>query len=108
MEVKILRKTWEYGAGFKFYRCQKTDKSVYLVQHMLAAQIADERIINFFSQMIDLFFILLLIVAAFKGMRKGFVLAVFSFLSIIIGLAAALKLSATVASHLHWAIALPS
>jgi membrane protein required for colicin V production len=50
---------------------------------------------------IDLIFLVLMILAVFKGMSKGFIVAVFSLLAFIIGLAAALKLSATVAAHLH-------
>lgn len=42
----------------------------------------------------------LLVLAIFKGLRKGFVLAIFSFLGLVIGLAAALKLSALVAGYL--------
>lgn len=51
--------------------------------------------------MIDLVFLVLMILAVFKGISKGFIVAVFSLLAFIIGLAAALKLSATVAQHLH-------
>lgn len=50
---------------------------------------------------IDLIFTVLMILAIFKGISKGFIVAVFSLLAFIIGLAAALKLSATVAKHLH-------
>lgn len=50
---------------------------------------------------IDIVFLLLMILAIFKGMSKGFIVAVFSLLAFIIGLAAALKLSATVARYLH-------
>ncbi|WP_018616138.1 CvpA family protein [Segetibacter koreensis] len=50
---------------------------------------------------IDLIFIMLMILAVFKGISKGFIVAVFSLLAFIVGLAAALKLSATVAKHLH-------
>ena len=50
---------------------------------------------------IDLIFIGLMILAVFKGISKGFIVAAFSLLAFIIGLAAALKLSATVAAHLH-------
>lgn len=55
---------------------------------------------------IDLTFLMLMIFAIFKGISKGFIVAVFSLLAFIIGLAAALKLSATVAAHLHekWSI----
>lgn len=50
---------------------------------------------------IDIIFALLIVLAIIKGVRKGLVLAVFSFIAIIIGLAAALKLSATVAVWLQ-------
>ncbi len=50
---------------------------------------------------IDTLFIILLITAVFKGFSKGLIVAVFSFLAIIIGLAAALKLSTVVASWLQ-------
>lgn len=49
---------------------------------------------------IDIILIALLIIAVLKGLRNGFVIAVFSFLAIIIGLAAAMKLSAWVAGLL--------
>jgi len=42
-----------------------------------------------------------MVMAVFKGISKGFIVAVFSLLAFIVGLAAALKLSATVAGHLH-------
>ncbi len=51
--------------------------------------------------LIDIAFALVFILAIFNGLRKGFVVGVFSLLGFIIGLAAALKLSAVVASHLH-------
>ena len=50
---------------------------------------------------IDVIFLILMILAVFKGISRGFIVAVFSLLAFIIGLAAALKLSATVARHLH-------
>ncbi len=49
---------------------------------------------------IDAVFILLMILAVVKGYRKGFVVALFSFVGIIIGLAAAMKLSTVVAGWL--------
>lgn len=49
---------------------------------------------------IDVAFILVMIVAIFKGLSKGFVVGIFSLLAFIIGLAAALKLSAVVAAYL--------
>ena len=49
---------------------------------------------------IDVFFLLLMIMACFKGLRKGFIIALFSIIGFIVGLAAALKLSAVVAEKL--------
>ncbi|MEN9684852.1 MAG: hypothetical protein RLZZ28_638 [Bacteroidota bacterium] len=49
---------------------------------------------------IDIIFLLLMSFALIKGYRNGFVVAIFSFLGIIIGLAAAMKLSAIVAGWL--------
>jgi membrane protein required for colicin V production len=51
--------------------------------------------------MIDIVFLILLFLAVFKGLKKGFIVAVFSLLAFIIGLAAALKLSAVVAFWLQ-------
>lgn len=47
--------------------------------------------------LIDLTYLIVLALAVFKGYSKGLVVAIFSFFAIFIGLAAALKLSATVA-----------
>lgn len=52
---------------------------------------------------IDVAYLIVLILAVFKGFSKGFVVGLFSFIAFIIGLAAALKLSAVVASHLETA-----
>jgi membrane protein required for colicin V production len=49
---------------------------------------------------VDIILIVLLCIAVWKGYSKGFVVAIFSFFSIIIGLAAAVKLSAIVANWL--------
>jgi membrane protein required for colicin V production len=51
--------------------------------------------------MIDIIFAALLIIAIVKGLRKGLVVAIFSIIAYIIGIAAALKLSAVVAVHLQ-------
>jgi len=55
---------------------------------------------------IDLIFICILLTALFKGLRNGLLVAVFSLVGWIVGLAAALKLSASVANYLreqaHW------
>ena len=49
---------------------------------------------------IDITFLLVMILAIFKGLSKGFIVGIFSLLALIIGLAAALKLSAVVAAYL--------
>lgn len=51
--------------------------------------------------MIDFLFIIVMILAVIKGLRKGLIVAVFSIIAFIIGLAAALKLSAMVAMYLQ-------
>jgi membrane protein required for colicin V production len=51
--------------------------------------------------LIDLTFAALLILAIIKGYQKGLILAIFSILAFIIGLTAALKLSAVVAAYLQ-------
>ena len=50
--------------------------------------------------LVDIIFMILMLIAIFKGISKGFIVAVFSLLAFIVGLAAALKLSALVAVHL--------
>jgi membrane protein required for colicin V production len=49
---------------------------------------------------LDAVFMILMALACFKGYSKGFIIAIFSVLGFIVGLAAALKLSATVAAKL--------
>ena len=49
---------------------------------------------------IDIIVLVLVIVGIYKGWRKGLVLGIFSVLAFIIGLAAAIKLSALVAERL--------
>jgi membrane protein required for colicin V production len=51
--------------------------------------------------MIDIIFAVILIIAVIKGLRKGLVVALFSIVAFIIGLAAAIKLSAVVAVYLQ-------
>jgi membrane protein required for colicin V production len=51
--------------------------------------------------LIDIIFLILIVMAVFKGISRGFIVAVFSLLAFIIGLAAALKLSAVVAVRLQ-------
>ncbi len=50
---------------------------------------------------IDILCLLFVLMAAFKGFSKGLIVAVFSFVGFIIGLAAALKFSTTVADYLR-------
>lgn len=50
--------------------------------------------------LIDIIALLLLVMALFKGLRKGLVVALFSFVAYLIGLAAALKLSAMMAGYI--------
>lgn len=50
---------------------------------------------------IDFIAIALVVLSIIKGIRKGLVVAVFSFLAFVIGLAAALKLSAVFAQYLQ-------
>lgn len=49
---------------------------------------------------IDIAFIIIIIIAIFKGLSKGLIVGIFSLLAFIIGLAAALKLSVVVARYL--------
>ena len=50
---------------------------------------------------IDIIFLILLALAVIKGISRGFIVAVFSFFAIIIGVAAAMKLSYIVANWLQ-------
>ena len=50
--------------------------------------------------LIDIIFIVLLAIAIFKGYSKGLIIAVFSVVAVIIGLAAAIKLSVVTAMRL--------
>ena len=56
--------------------------------------------------MIDILFAIILLIAVFKGYTKGFIIAIFSIIAYFIGLAAALKLSATVADYLKNSMAI--
>ena len=50
---------------------------------------------------IDIIFVILLALALWKGYSRGFIIAIFSFLAIFIGLAAAIKFSVVVSGWLH-------
>ncbi len=49
--------------------------------------------------LIDIILIILLTGAVIRGLRKGLLVGVFSFVALVVGLAAAVKLSAVVADH---------
>ncbi|MER3497528.1 MAG: colicin V production protein [Chitinophagaceae bacterium] len=53
---------------------------------------------------IDIIFAILIVLAIIKGYSRGFIVAVFSLVAIIIGLAAAIKLSAVVAGWIGEAV----
>jgi membrane protein required for colicin V production len=50
---------------------------------------------------IDIIFLILVVLAIIKGISRGFIVAIFSFFAIIIGVAAAMKLSYIVANWLQ-------
>ena len=49
---------------------------------------------------LDLLFVIILVLAIVKGYQRGLIVGVFSFVAVIIGLAAAIKLSAVVAGYI--------
>ena len=51
--------------------------------------------------MIDLIFLVFIVIGVIKGIQRGFIIAIFSILAIIIGLAAAMKLSTVVAGYME-------
>ena len=53
---------------------------------------------------LDLVLIVILILAVIKGYQRGLIVGIFSFVAVIIGLAAAIKLSAVVAGYMGAAI----
>jgi membrane protein required for colicin V production len=53
---------------------------------------------------IDLIFAVLLILAIFRGYQRGLIVGIFSFVAIIIGLAAAIKLSVLAAGYIDKAV----
>jgi len=57
---------------------------------------------------IDIFTIVLLVLALFKGLQRGIIVAIFSLLGFIVGLAAALKLSVLVAGYLEESVSISS
>ena len=49
---------------------------------------------------LDLLFVIILVLAIVKGYQRGLIVGIFSFVAVIIGLAAAIKLSAVVAGYI--------
>jgi membrane protein required for colicin V production len=58
--------------------------------------------------LIDLIFAVFMVMAIIKGYRKGLIIAIFSMIAFVIGLAAALKLSTAVAAYLKDSISISS
>lgn len=57
-------------------------------------------IVYYIQMIIDILFVALLVLAFVNGYNKGFIIAVFSIIALIVGLAAAIKLSAIMAGYL--------
>ena len=55
---------------------------------------------------IDILFLVIMVMAVFKGFSRGLIVALFSVLAFIVGIAAAIKLSAVVANYLKENISL--
>ena len=53
---------------------------------------------------LDLIFVVILVLAIYKGYQRGLIVGIFSLLAIIIGLAAAMKLSTVVAGYIGKAV----
>ena len=53
---------------------------------------------------LDLTVAIALVLAIYKGYQRGFVVGIFSFVAFVVGLAAAIKLSAVVAGHIGTAV----
>ena len=49
--------------------------------------------------MLDIIFAIVIVIALFKGYKKGLVIAIFSLIALIVGIAVAVKLSAAVAGY---------
>ena len=49
--------------------------------------------------MLDIIFAIVIVIALFKGYKKGLIIAIFSLVALIVGIAVAVKLSAAVASY---------
>jgi membrane protein required for colicin V production len=54
--------------------------------------------------LIDVVFLILVVLAAIKGMRNGLIVALFSLIGFIVGMAAAVKLSSVAAGYIGQAV----
>jgi membrane protein required for colicin V production len=54
--------------------------------------------------LIDLVFVILIFIAAFKGLRNGLIVALFTLIGFIVGIAVAVKLSAVAAAYIGSAV----
>jgi membrane protein required for colicin V production len=54
--------------------------------------------------LIDVVFLILLLLAVFKGLRNGLIVGLFSFIGVIVGMAVAVKLSAVAAGYIGKAV----
>lgn len=70
------------------------------MQGFLIDPFPDHQLFKLYSMLIDLIFAVLIVIAVIKGYQKGLIIALFSIVAFIIGLAAALKLSAAAALYL--------
>ena len=57
---------------------------------------------------LDILFLIVLVAAVVKGLQRGLIIAAFSVLAFMAGLAAAIKLSTVVAMHLRGSVNLPA
>lgn len=57
---------------------------------------------------IDIIFLVLIALGAIKGIQRGFIVAIFSIIAIILGLAAAMKLSTVAAVYLQNSVDIPT
>jgi membrane protein required for colicin V production len=53
---------------------------------------------------LDLIFVVILLLAVIKGYRRGLIVGIFSFIAVVVGLAAAIKLSTVVARYIGEAV----
>jgi membrane protein required for colicin V production len=75
-------------------------KHIYTNTYELCNVLLLPNVLHYTLMIIDIAYLCLLVLAVLKGLKKGFIIAVFSLFAVIIGLAAALKLSVVVSGWL--------